>query len=294
MLIRVLIVLIAAALTLPAQMPCAVQNIAGTYAIYSEGSAYTSPPGADQPAVLPFAEVGLVYIKGDGTATGWCTISMGGQPADLELVDAKVEMGANCAGRFKSKLRVKGTSIVLPNEVVRFLAVDNSLPITLHSTTVQGIAVDTSRWVRISTQDTPQPICSTWLLNGTFVVDGNATVYTTADDKSVVQVPMTWTMLGSLRDGVWTATEKAAAMKSIAPIPPFAMGETSLEFDPTCTGVFKFKFNDFTTGVPLPGQGIERFVVIPSGDKVTVKAVYLQGILGKPTGLETWTRISPN
>ena len=293
MLIRVLITSIITALAVPAQMPCSIQYVAGTYAIYSDGSAYMTPQGATQPALLPFAEVGLVYIKADGTASGWCTISIGGQPTDLDLVDATVQMGANCAGRFKSKLRVKGTNIILPNEVVRFLAADNSTPITLHSTTVSGAAVDTSRWVRISTEDAPQSICSKSLVNGAFVVDGSATVHTTKEDNSVVSVPMTWTMLGSLKDGVWTMVENAAAVKSIAPIPPFVMGETSLDFDPTCTGIFKFKFNDFATGVPLPGQGIERFVVIPSGDKVTVKALPIQGILGKPTGLETWTRISP-
>jgi hypothetical protein len=299
MLIRLLSCLILTALALPAQSVCSIQNLAGTYAFYSEGNTYMTPEGATQPALVPFAEVGLAYIKGDGTATGWATASMGGQPTDLEIVDGKVQIGANCAGKFRSKLRVKGTNIILPQEVIRFLAADNSAPLTLHSTMLQGpmpntSTVDTSRWVRISYQDSPQAICSARLLNGTFVVDGMATVFTTMEDKSVVPVPMTWTMMGSLKDGAWTAAENAAAMRSIVPIPPMAMGQTSLDLDPTCTGVFKFKFNDYATGAPLPGQGIERFVVIPSGDDVIVKAVYLQGILGKPTGLETWTRISPN
>jgi len=295
MLWKLILALALAALPVAAQMNCSLQNLAGTYAVYNEGVLITTSEGASQPVAAPFAEIGMVYIDPSGSVTGWLTMA-NPQIYDFEIVDGVISVQPNCVGAMTAKLRVKGTQTLMPSPLSLPFVVKNRDPKEIHSVVLQGPMgaqmpiINLAVWTRVSPLNTPQANCSATQLIGTYIVDGKATIYVTNPDMSVTPVPASWTMLGTLdAQGKFTG---GGPMDLPIAMPPTGMGDTSLEVNPDCTGTFKFKFKDLSTGVEFPGQGIEKLIIMRDGDRLTVKALYLQGILGKPVGLETWTRVS--
>jgi hypothetical protein len=282
--IRVLFCILVTFLCISAQSPCTVQNLSGTFAMSNEGLLFQTPEGATKPQAVPMAQIGMAYIDLEGKVTGWITMNAGGKIEELEIGEGTATVSLNCTGTMTLKLKDKASGTILPNDVIAFFAVDSREPLMIHSTTTQGPVgpvVDNADWTRVLKEDGLQETCAASRLAGVFIAEARPTLYVTLPDSSVTSLPASWIFLGN-----------AGQVVSTVPMPQNVMSETSLEVGPGCSGTFKFKMKDPLTGIEVPGQGIEKFVVVSNGDRMIVKAVYVQGVSGRPAGLETWIRVA--
>jgi len=65
-----------------------------------------------------------------------------------------------------------------------------------------------------------------------------------------------------------------------------------VEVNPACTGTIRFTITPRGAPGPLPGEAVSRIVVLDNGNEI--RAMTITGIMGKPTGTETYRRIVRN
>jgi len=152
-----------------AQSNCSLQTMVGTYAMHEIGASYYLDPtqqlyplhyGGES---APFANVGLVTFKPNGTGKGYYWITAGQLDGGFDSIPLEVtitEMKADCTGKFTYVANLPGGLSATIEE--RFVLFDNGREYRSIPTTIQnGIA--TLAWIgsgyRISTSSIPPRFC---------------------------------------------------------------------------------------------------------------------------------------
>ncbi len=164
-----------------AQASCRTSTFSGTYAFYDEGSsavfssaAVPSAPFHWAGLYAPFATVGEVTIKADGTGHGfyWMRIgSFNGGSNTFELNLTVTEMNADCTGKYTYQVNLPGATE--PTTIVeRFVLLNNgrefrSVPISIEN------GIDYLTWIgegrRISEPGMPVNTCGPQTALGSYV-----------------------------------------------------------------------------------------------------------------------------
>ena len=102
---------------LAAQPQCSIQNVVGTWGY--TGIGWSIPAGGSAPA--PLTMIGIIVIDYSGKETGPGTFVSGapvpgtpipaGQPLDFDIVNATVQVNADCTALLKYSIQLKGMPV---------------------------------------------------------------------------------------------------------------------------------------------------------------------------------------
>ena len=274
------------------QGQCSIQNLAGTYAMFDEGTLLMTPSGSTTVVPVSTAAIGIGYFDPSGTFTGWIAANDGGDYVELDIVKSTYTVTPDCTLSATISLRIKGTTTD-PGEATSSCVVDNREPKTFNCLTTKrpgGKAIDHMTWVRVSPSLNPPP-CALSNLAGTYVVNARGIAMTKQGDSDTpTPVPISYIMQGPVNEqGKMTGGGSVVMGNQTA---EFLIGDASFQLDSFCAGTGKWTLKDKATGVAMPGEGAEKFVVIQNLEGTIIKALPYQGITGTPVGIEHWWRVS--
>ena len=266
-----------------AQPPCSVQTIVGTWAASSQGTVFTTVSG--NPVALPGAALGIASITYDGRVSVNLDGIIGGRIAK-SASQGTVTVNPDCTGVFEAPTPIPGFRLK-----ENFAIHNNGDELwTIAATGIQGNpAVWQCRWKRIahvpldlfqaSSNCSADQLRGTWAgtFSGTVILPGmpvpvpTGILYTgIVDSQGAMSGTFTSSVGGQVAIGGYTGSV--------------------VEVKSDCTGTWKWKLKA-ADGTELPGEGIEKIVVLDGGKEVW--SLGLQGVLGIPIGLTRLERLSP-
>jgi len=276
--VRVLALLIVApfCLTVLAQPPCSIQTVIGTWVSAGQGTIYSIPPGSSSPVPVTGVDLGTASIDYQGRISINLTAIAGGQVVP-SVADGTVAVNPDCTGTLTAPTAIPGFTMKVD---IAILDSGNEIWTIATSGLLGKPAVWQCRWRRIAYLPLPmfQSIsnCSTGLLRGTWAGARSGAVL--GPLAPLVSAGFLTTggvdYQGNL-SGVFTSSVGGVVTR----------GEytgTVTEVKPDCTGTWKWTLTG-ADGVKLPGEGIEKFVILKGGEEIW--SVMLQGVGGAPTGL---------
>ena len=101
-----------------AQVPCSLDGLRGTYAVYESGSMTVQLPTG--PSTMTGGVVGVLSIGYDGRIGGFASVSGNGNPIEFEGAGA-VQINPDCTGKLTLKWRIKGTGAWILPETDKFV-----------------------------------------------------------------------------------------------------------------------------------------------------------------------------
>lgn len=135
-----------------------------------------------------------------------------------------------------------------------------------------------------------QPFCGPSSIRGTWAYTYQGVVYPFMPDGSLSPVALPIVLIGvAAVDSQGRLTGAGTGIMGEQTI-EYEFVNSRIELGPGCTATATWSLS--VGGVTLPGEGIDRLVLIPPSGEI--RATSVQGIFGKPVYLGTWKRIEPH
>ena len=277
-----------------AREKCSLQTMVGTYAMHETGASH-SLDTTIQPyplhfggATAPFANVGLVTIKANGTGKGYYWITIGELNGGFKRIPVEIkitEMNDDCTGKFTYVANLPGGLSATVEE--RFVLFDDGREFRSIPTTIQN-GIPTLAWVgtgyRISKSSQPPKFCGQQTATGTYVLDiqniiGYQPTSAIADTVLIRQeVSMTGEYTGKM-------FEKFA---DLPPVETWVQGKFTV--NPDCSFTSKLEIPQYFVNLVGKGvffnQGKEFYMLIPGDPALPLDQQWLKYsfVYGKRVG----------
>jgi hypothetical protein len=262
---------------------CSLQTVRGTWVSYGQATDMLTVANISQPVPTPFAGLALVGIDNQGRVSASGTGVLGGQVITSDLTGS-IQVNPDCTAilNFTPKPPFPPTQ-----QIVRLVVMDNGNE--MRAMIVQDMAGKPAGVVyyrRISWSD---PQCTSDMVRGVYGITYDGTLLTAQPGQSQ-PVPAPASLIGVTLIDYQGRMTGAATISAAGNVADFVFPDASIAVNADCTGATKWKAAPKGSNQVLPGQGVDKIVVLNNGDEMIL--LLTQTPLGVPIMLGRGKRIS--
>jgi len=270
-----------------AQPQCSQEMIRGTWVDYMQGVLLMNVAGSTQPVPAPTAGLVIFKIDWQGRFVAKGTMSIGGQISPGE-VDGTFQVNPDCTATATFTMTPKGAPAPLPGQgIERLIILDNGKTmLSMPTQNPMGPATQIETLRRMSVED---PVCTNETVRGAFGTTYQGYVMMNLPGQTQpTAVPFSYVGAGAVDyQGRMTGGGTFSQGGQIVPV---TFPNSTMQVNQDCTGTMTWNIQPEGMNQPLPGQGMDKVVVVDNGEEILLLTV--QGVQGNPVLLGSMKRMS--
>lgn len=274
------------------QPPCSLQTVVGQYATLGQGTIFITVPESPAPIPVPGINLGVASVDYKGRGTGTFVAIFGGQLLEGEVA-GNFKVNPDCTAVLTYSITPKGAPEPLPGVgIVQLVIKDGGNEMSGIPTQVplgQPVWIDKYKRISRGPANLYSAGCSTSQIRGTYAYEGAGIVLVSVP-SGPGPVPVPAAIVGRAAVDHRGRMYGPGTTSIGGQIAEFELVDAEAQVNPDCTGTAAWSLQLKGSDSPLPGQGMDRFVVLNGGDELW--SVTVQGLGGQPIGLTTYKRIS--